>query len=153
LHHGRCSCDACVTKLSPLSLQRELACYCSTGCHCLTLVMHQHSGKVRFQLVLSVYLTGTTSSPCKRRLLWLRPTAPKYLWDSTRSPFYATSLHLLCSLDRLWIVFVSLTMVKSRYFTVIGPSLWNRLLPASRQLSSNLSTTPALLKTCLFSRS
>src|SRR6218665_3099930 len=41
-------------------------------------------------------------------------------------------------------------MVKSRSFNVVGPSLWHSLLPASRTtiLSSNLSTSLALLKTC-----
>src|SRR6218665_821767 len=41
---------------------------------------------------------------------------------------------------------------KPRSFTVIGPLLWNHLPPASRNtfLSSNLSTSLALLKTCLF---
>ena len=37
--------------------------------------------------------------------------------------------------------------------SVIGPSLWNRLPPSARAslLSSNLSTSFSLLKTCLFS--
>src|SRR6218665_1113502 len=44
-------------------------------------------------------------------------------------------------------------MAMSRYFTVIAPSLWNRLPPSARTslLSSNLSTSLSLLKTCLFS--
>ena len=82
--------------------------------------------------------------------------APKYLQDFISSPkFSTTSLSPLRSLDSwdLFVPWARTTMVKSRSFTVIGPSLWNRLLPASRQLSSNLSTSPALLKTCLFSRS
>src|SRR6218665_425786 len=38
-------------------------------------------------------------------------------------------------------------------FSVIGPSLWNRLPPSARAslLSSNLSTSLSLLKICLFS--
>src|SRR6218665_887059 len=39
-----------------------------------------------------------------------------------------------------------------RSFSIIGPSLWNRLPPSARAslLSSNLSTSLSLLKTCLF---
>src|SRR6218665_580647 len=39
------------------------------------------------------------------------------------------------------------------YCPVIAPSLWNRLPPSARAslLSSNLSTSLSLLKTCLFS--
>src|SRR6218665_339016 len=45
------------------------------------------------------------------------------------------------------------TMAKSRSFSVAGPSLWNRLPPSAHAsfLSSNLSTSLSLLKTCLFS--
>ena len=43
--------------------------------------------------------------------------------------------------------------MKRYSFAVIAPSLWNRLPPLARAylLSSNLSTSLSLLKTCLFS--
>jgi len=45
------------------------------------------------------------------------------------------------------------TMAMSGSFSFIGPSLWNRLPPSARVsfLSSDLSTSLSLLKTCLFS--
>src|SRR6218665_1921694 len=45
------------------------------------------------------------------------------------------------------------TKAMSRSFAVIAPSLWNRLPPSAGAslLSSNLSTSLSLLKTCLFS--
>ena len=45
------------------------------------------------------------------------------------------------------------TMAMSRSLAVIAPSLWNRLPPSAHAslLSSNLSTSLSLLKTCLFS--
>src|SRR6218665_568577 len=45
------------------------------------------------------------------------------------------------------------TMAKSRSFSVAGPSLWNHFPPSACTsfLSSNLSTSLSLLKTCLFS--
>src|SRR6218665_741608 len=44
-------------------------------------------------------------------------------------------------------------MAVSKSFSVIGPSLWNRLTPSAQAsfLSSNLSASLSLLKTCLFS--
>ena len=113
-------------------------------------------------------LTSLASNLCSHRiqsvLLILKAqlrVAPKYLLDSTR---YTFSAHIrpLRPLDRrglqppvLLVPWARTTMVKSRSFTVIRPSLWNRLPPASRNtfLSSNLSTFLAALKICLFSRS
>src|SRR6218665_1791197 len=81
--------------------------------------------------------------------------APKYRRDTIRLPTSASSLHPLCSLDRreLLVPRTRTTMTMSRSFSVIGPSLWNRLLPSTRAsfLSSNLSMSLSLLKTCLFS--
>src|SRR6218665_430067 len=63
----------------------------------------------------------------------------------------------LCSLqdDRreLYVPRTRTTMAMSRSFAVIAPSLWKRLPPSARVslLSSNLSTSLSLLKTCLFS--
>jgi len=71
----------------------------------------------------------------------------------------STWLRPLQSLDRwnLFVPWARTTMAKSRSFTVISHSLWNRLPPTSRNtiLSSFslLSKSLALLKTCLFSRS
>ena len=70
-------------------------------------------------------------------------------------PKSATSLRPLRSMDRreLFVPRTRTTMAMSRSFAVIAPSLWNRLPPSSRAslLSSNLSTSLSLLKTCLFS--
>ena len=81
--------------------------------------------------------------------------APKYLRDAIRLPTSATSLRPLRSIDRreLFVPRTRTTMAMSRSFTVIAPSLWNRLPPSARAplLSSNLSTSLSLLKTCLFS--
>src|SRR6218665_17955 len=72
-----------------------------------------------------------------------------------RLPTSASSLRPLRSLDRreLFVSRTRTTMAKSRSFSVAGPSLWNRLPPSARAsfLSSNLSTSLQLLKTCLFS--
>src|SRR6218665_3767869 len=81
--------------------------------------------------------------------------APKYLIDAIRLPTSASSLHPLRSLDRreLFVPWTRTTMAMSRSFSVIGPFLWNRLPPSAHAslLSSNLSTSLLLLKTCLFS--
>src|SRR6218665_3269983 len=81
--------------------------------------------------------------------------APKYLRDAIRLPTYASSLRPLRSLERreLFVHRTRTTMTMSRSFSVIGPSLWNRLPPSAcaSLLSSNLSTSLSLLKTCLFS--
>src|SRR6218665_192606 len=81
--------------------------------------------------------------------------APKYLRDAIRLPTSASSLRHLCSLERreLFVPRTRTTMDMSRSFSVIGPSLWNRLPPSARAylLPSNLSTSLSLLKTCLFS--
>src|SRR6218665_937494 len=80
--------------------------------------------------------------------------APKYLRYAIQLPTSASSLRPLHSLDR-WGLFVprtKTTMAKSRSFSLAGPSLWN-CLPLSAHssfLSSNLSTSLLLLKTCLF---
>src|SRR6218665_64791 len=72
----------------------------------------------------------------------------------TTQAIHTTSLRPFWSLDRrgLLVSWARTTMVKSRSFTVVGPYLWNSLLPSSRNaiLSSNFSTPVALL---LFSRS
>src|SRR6218665_379497 len=61
----------------------------------------------------------------------------------------------LRSMDRreLYVPRTRTTRAMSRSFAVIAPSLWNRLPPSARSslLSSNLSTSLSLLKTCLFS--
>src|SRR6218665_2254350 len=67
--------------------------------------------------------------------------APKY---AIRLPTSATFLRPLRSLDRreLFVPRTRTTMVMSRSFAVIAPSLWNHLQPSIRAslLSSNLST-------------
>src|SRR6218665_1048694 len=81
--------------------------------------------------------------------------APKYLRDAIRLQTSASSLRPLRSLERrgLFVPRTMTTMAMSRSFSVIAPSLWNRLPPSARAylLSSNLSTSLSLLKTCLFS--
>ena len=81
--------------------------------------------------------------------------APKYLRDAIRLPTSATSLRPLRSMDRreLYVPRTRTIMAMSRAFAVIAPSFWNRLPPSARAslLSSNLSTSLSLLKTCLFS--
>ena len=80
---------------------------------------------------------------------------PKYLRDAIRLPTSDTSLRPLRSMDRreLFVPRTRTTMAMSRSFAVIAPSLWNCLPPSARAslLSSNLSTSLSLLKTCLFS--
>ena len=81
----------------------------------------------------------------------------QYLALSIRLPTSALSLRPLRSMDRreLFVHRTRTSMAMSRSFSVIGPSLWNRLPPSARAslLSSNLSTSLGLspLKTCLFS--
>src|SRR6218665_1255387 len=81
--------------------------------------------------------------------------APKYLRDAIRLTISVSSLRPLRSMDRreLFVPRTRTTMAMSRTFSVIGPSLWNRLPPSARAslLSSNLSMSISLLKTCLFS--
>src|SRR6218665_3006423 len=84
--------------------------------------------------------------------------APTYLRDAIRLPTSATSLHPLGSMDRRELYVPrsrTITMAMCRSFAVIAPSLWNRLPPSARAslLSSSLSTSFSLLKTCLFSSS
>jgi len=81
--------------------------------------------------------------------------APKYLHYAIPLPTSASSLRPLRSLDRreLFVTWIRTIMAMSRSFSVIRPFLWNRLPPLARAsfLSSNLSTSLSLLKTCLFS--
>src|SRR6218665_979460 len=60
--------------------------------------------------------------------------APKYLRDAIRLPTSASSLRPLRSLERqeLFVPRTRTTMAMSRSFSVIGPSLWNRLPPSAR---------------------
>jgi len=67
---------------------------------------------------------------------------PKYLRDVIR-----LLPHILRSLET-WELFVPQTMTKSRSFSAAGPSAISSCF-----LSSNLSTSLTLLKTCLFSSS
>ena len=99
-----------------------------------------------------------TRIECKVLLIVLKAqmgVAPKYLCDAIRLLTYASSLRPLRSLDRreLFVPRTRTTMAKSRFFSVAGPSLWNRLPPSARAsfLSSNLFTSLSLLKTCLSS--
>src|SRR6218665_3516320 len=80
--------------------------------------------------------------------------APKYLRDVILLPTSATSLRPLHSMDRreLFVPRARTTMAMSRSFAVIAPALWIRLPPSARAslLSSTLSTSLSLLKTCPF---
>src|SRR6218665_3253272 len=103
------------------------------------------------------WLPISTQIECKVMLIVLKAqmgVAPKYLRDTIRLPTSASSLRPLRSLDRqeLFVPRTRTTMAMSRSFSVIGPSLWNRLPPSALAslLSSNLSTSLSLLKTYLF---
>src|ERR1043165_5206218 len=83
--------------------------------------------------------------------------APKYLCHQIIRPLSATSKRPLRYSDRLglFVLRVRTTMVQSRSFVCIGPSLWNRLPPSLRStiLSSGISISVSHLKTFLFPRS
>ena len=69
------------------------------------------------------------------------PNAYSPLWGETKTD------------QDLFVPRTKTTVARSGSFSVIGPSLWNRLPPSARAsfLSSDLSTSLSLLKTCLFS--
>src|SRR6218665_2044240 len=81
--------------------------------------------------------------------------APRYLRDLIRLPSSAISLRPLRSLDRhdLYVPRARTSMAQTRAFAIIGPSLWNQLLPSTR--STLLTGVPSAsfrsLKTALFS--
>src|SRR6218665_2335656 len=60
--------------------------------------------------------------------------APRYLRDLIRLPSSAISLRPLRSLDRhdLFVPRARTSMAQTRAFAIIGPSLWNQLLPSTR---------------------
>src|SRR6218665_1910975 len=60
--------------------------------------------------------------------------APKYLRDLIRLPSSAISLRPLRSLDRhdFFVQRARTSMAQTRAFAIIGPSLWNQLLPSTR---------------------
>jgi len=104
------------------------------------------------------WLPVSTHTEYKVRLVVLKAqigVASKYIRDAIRLPTAASSLRALSSLDRreLFVPRIRTTMAMSRSFSVVGPSIWNRHPPSARAsfLSSNLSTSLSLLKTCLFS--
>src|SRR6218665_2111581 len=78
-----------------------------------------------------------------------------YLRDLIRLPSSAISLRPLCSLDRhdLFVPRARTSMAQTRAFAIIGPSLWNQLLPSTRStlLTGELSASFRSLKTALFS--
>src|SRR6218665_926675 len=67
------------------------------------------------------------------------------IFESLLDTISTTSQRHLRSLDRrdLFVPWAGTIMVKPRSFTIIGPSLWNRLPPVSSNiiLSSNYSTS------------
>ena len=81
--------------------------------------------------------------------------APKYLCDLIRLPSSAVSLCPLRSLDRhdLFVPRARTSMAQTRAFAIIGPSLWNQLLPCTRStlLTGEPSASFRSLKTALFS--
>src|SRR6218665_1885606 len=81
--------------------------------------------------------------------------APKYLRDLIRLPFSAISFRPLRSLDchDLFVPRVKTSMAQTRAFAIIGPSLWNQLLPSTRTilLTGEPSASFCSLKTALFS--
>src|SRR6218665_1687003 len=60
--------------------------------------------------------------------------APRHLRELIRLPSSAISLRPLCSLDRhdLFVPGAMTSMAQTRAFAIIGPSLWNQLLPSTR---------------------
>src|SRR6218665_470335 len=82
-------------------------------------------------------------------------TVPRYLRYLIRLPSSAISLRPVRSLDRhdLFVPRARTSMAQTRAFAIIGPSLWNQLLPSTR--STLLTVEPSAsfrsLKTALFS--
>src|SRR6218665_2576160 len=60
--------------------------------------------------------------------------ALRYLHDLICLPSPATSIHSLRPLDRhdLFVPRARTSMAQTRAFAIIGPSLWNQLLPSTR---------------------
>src|SRR6218665_503457 len=60
--------------------------------------------------------------------------APRYLHDLIRRPSSPISLRPLRSLDRhdLFVPRARTSMAQTPAFAIIGPSLWNQLLPSTR---------------------
>ena len=81
--------------------------------------------------------------------------APRYLRDLIRLPSSAISLRPLRSVDRhdLFVPRVRTSMAQTRAFAIIGPTLWNQLLPSTRStlLTGEPSASFRSLKTALFS--
>src|SRR6218665_3555955 len=81
--------------------------------------------------------------------------APKYLRDPIRLPSSAISLRPLRSLDRhdLFVPQARTSTAQTRAFAIIGPSLWNQLLPSTQStlLTGEPSVSFRSLKTALFS--
>ena len=81
--------------------------------------------------------------------------ASKYVRDLIRLPSSAISLRPLRSLDHhdLFVPRVRTSMAQTRAFAVIGPLLWNQLLPSTRStlLTGERSASFRSLKTALFS--
>src|SRR6218665_1882127 len=81
--------------------------------------------------------------------------APRYLRDLIRLPSSAISLRPLRSLERhdLFVPLARTSMAQTRAFAIIGPSLWNQLLPSTRStlLTGEPSASFRSLKTALFS--
>src|SRR6218665_730545 len=82
--------------------------------------------------------------------------APRYLRDLIRLPSSAIFLRLLRSIGRqdLLVPRAKTSMAQTRAFAIIGPSLWNQLLPSTR--STLLTGEPSdssfrSLRTTLFS--
>src|SRR6218665_3746090 len=82
--------------------------------------------------------------------------APKYLRNLIRLPSSAISLRPLRSLDRhdLFVPRARTSMAQTQAFAIIGPSLWNQLLPSTRStlIAGEPSASFRSLKTALFSQ-
>src|SRR6218665_1611573 len=81
--------------------------------------------------------------------------APRYLRNLICLPSSAISLRPLRSLDHhdLFVPRARTSMAQTRAFAIIGPSLWNQLLPSTRStlLTDEPSASFHSLKTALFS--
>src|SRR6218665_3980410 len=79
--------------------------------------------------------------------------APRYLRDLIHLPSSAISLRTLRPLDRHDLPRARTSMAPTRAFAIIGPSLWNQLVPSTRStlLTGEPSASFRSLKTALFS--
>ena len=113
-----------------------------------SLLMFKYDILILSDLVVSEYKSGSSGDIAKT------PSTA----EMVREDLHCANLNIVSYPKRLFrrelfVPRTRTTMATSRSVAVIGPSLWNRLPPSVRAslLSSNLSTSLSLLKTCLYS--